>query len=158
MRTFVTVTSLLLAAACSEPAPESAPEADTESQAAPPDEPGSGIGGGASTLPAGADGTIPAELHGRWGLVPADCTSTRGDAKGLLTIGPRELKFYESRGLLGEVKPPEAGEFQASYAFTGEGMEWSRDIAFARGLDDNTLILRETGANAEPPLTYTRCN
>src|SRR4051812_2684079 len=26
---------------------------------------------------------IPTAIRGRWGLVPADCTSTRGDAKGL---------------------------------------------------------------------------
>src|SRR5687767_670720 len=37
-----------------------------------------------STIPAPA-AAIPAALHGRWGLTPADCTSTRGDAKGLLT-------------------------------------------------------------------------
>src|SRR5688500_4994135 len=29
---------------------------------------------------------IPAAFHGRWGMVPADCTSTKGDAKGLITI------------------------------------------------------------------------
>ena len=34
------------------------------------------------------DGPIPAALRGRWGMTPADCTSTRGDAKGLLEIGP----------------------------------------------------------------------
>lgn len=158
MRTFATATAMLLAAACSEPAPENATSTDAEAQAPMPVEPDSGIGDTAGPLPAPADGSIPAALHGRWGLVPADCTSTRGDAKGLLTIGPRDLKFYESRGVLDQVQPPKAGEFQASYAFTGEGMEWSREIAFARGPDDNTLILRETGENAEPPLTYTRCN
>jgi hypothetical protein len=42
---------------------------------------------------------IPAALHGRWGMTPADCTSTRGDAKGLLTIGPADLRFYESRAI-----------------------------------------------------------
>src|SRR6476659_3156800 len=40
------------------------------------------------TTPAGAPdaaaAAIPAALHGRWGLTPGDCTSTRGDAKGLL--------------------------------------------------------------------------
>ena len=29
---------------------------------------------------------IPAAFHGRWGMVPADCTSTRGDNKGLITV------------------------------------------------------------------------
>src|SRR5690349_16626028 len=42
---------------------------------------------------------IPASLQGRWGLSPMDCTSTRGDAKGLLIIGPADLKFYESRAV-----------------------------------------------------------
>ena len=40
-------------------------------------------------------GPIPAAIRGRWGLTPADCTSTRGDAKGLLEIGPDTLKCSE---------------------------------------------------------------
>src|SRR4051794_12959918 len=44
---------------------------------------------------------IPAALQGRWGLAPNDCTSTKGDAKGLLIVGPADVKFYESRATPG---------------------------------------------------------
>src|ERR671912_3002240 len=37
--------------------------------------------------PPGGVTSIPTQYHGRWGMVPADCTSTRGDAKGLIDIG-----------------------------------------------------------------------
>src|SRR5918996_4286908 len=42
--------------------------------------------GAAEPVDGAAPGKIPASLHGRWGLTPGDCTSTRGDAKGLLVI------------------------------------------------------------------------
>ena len=41
---------------------------------------------------------LPAAMRGRWGLTPMDCTSTRGDAKGLMIVGPSELRFYEFAG------------------------------------------------------------
>src|SRR3954452_16808212 len=63
----------------------SAPEKGTQAQTTVP-------------VPASA---IPPALHGRWGLTPMDCTSTRGDAKGLLIVGPADLKFYESRAVPG---------------------------------------------------------
>src|SRR5437868_4439151 len=53
----------------------------------------------ASTEQPAATVSIPAALQGRWGLAPNDCTSTRGDAKGLLVIGPDQLTFYESRAV-----------------------------------------------------------
>ena len=40
-------------------------------------------------------------LQGNWGMVPADCTSTRGDNKGLLRITATTLQFYESLGAAG---------------------------------------------------------
>ena len=46
---------------------------------------------------------IPAAFHGRWGMVPADCTSTRGDDKGLITVDANSIKFYESRATLAKV-------------------------------------------------------
>src|SRR3954467_10096462 len=56
-----------------------------------------------AAVPAGASPTpsasIPAALQGRWGLTPGDCTSTLGDAKGLLIVNATELRFYESRAM-----------------------------------------------------------
>src|SRR4029453_17530527 len=64
--------------------------------------------------------SIPAALHGRWGLVPVHCTSTRGDAKGFLIIGAEDLRFYESRAVpSGNLKIDEHS-ISGDFSFTGE--------------------------------------
>jgi len=102
--------------------------------------------------------SIPAQFHGRWGLNKADCTSTRGDAKGLLTINDARLTFYESRGTLAKVLGATANSFDARYGFSGEGQSWDRVERLTR---TNDKLQRRTDAQAgqEPPvnLTYTRC-
>lgn len=101
--------------------------------------------------------TIPAPFRGRWGLVPADCTSTRGDAKGLLTIDDSRLTLFESRGSLGRVDGNSpVDSFTANYRFTGEGMEWERVITLTR--TGNRLRRTEQGSGEGPvDLTYTAC-
>lgn len=69
---------------------------------------------------------IPATLHGRWGLSPRDCTSTLGDAKGLLIINPTELRFYESRAIPAPGVQTSPDSISGNFAFTGEGQEWVR--------------------------------
>ncbi|HEY6816500.1 MAG TPA: hypothetical protein VI168_13245 [Croceibacterium sp.] len=102
---------------------------------------------------------IPAVLRGRWGLVPADCTSTRGDAKGLLTIGDDKLQFYESVGTLDTIMEAEPTRIRASFDFEGEGMTWEREIVLDLQDDGTTLIRREYGEDAAPgPLRYAKCN
>ncbi len=145
----------LALAGCSDrkgPAPEtSASEAPASSPAAPA--PSASPAGGAA-----ASKEIPVALQGRWGLAPADCTSTRGDAKGLLTIGPDTLEFYESRAKLGQVKERDESRIRADFQFVGEGMSWSRDEGLEARDDGKTLIRREYGKDAAPdPLRYTRC-
>ena len=102
---------------------------------------------------------IPAQFRGRWGLTKADCTSTRGDAKGLLTIDDARLTFYESRGMLDKVLGATANSFDANYGFSGEGQEWQRVERLTR---TNAKLQRRTDAAAghEPPvnLTYSRCS
>lgn len=100
--------------------------------------------------------TIPAALQGKWGMVPADCTSTRGDAKGLLTIGPRTLKFYESVGTLATETDRGDSMIRGQFSFTGEGMTWTRDVSLSA--NGNVLTRTERGGD-EPggPFTYTRC-
>jgi hypothetical protein len=90
-------------------------------------------------------------------LVPADCTSTRGDAKGLITVGDRTIRFYESVGTLGEVRPATTAGFSGQFAFTGEGMTWQRQMALARTGDK--LRRTEPAADGQPAvnLTYTAC-
>lgn len=102
--------------------------------------------------------SIPQEVQGRWGLVRADCTTTRGDDKGLVTIGPDELKFYESHAKLGAIAERSDTRIRATFAFTGEGMEWMQDVVLDAQDDGKTLIRRDYGPDAMPgPLKYTRC-
>jgi hypothetical protein len=102
--------------------------------------------------------SIPRALRGAWGMVPGDCTSTRGDAKGLLRVSATTLTLYESVGRLGAVKDRSENTLRADYAFTGEGMEWMRDITLTASNGGNTLTRLDRGGE-EPggPFTYTRC-
>lgn len=133
--------ALLTLVGCSAEKADDAP-ADRASEATPP-----------ATVTA-----IPQAVQGRWGLVPADCTSTRGDAKGLLVIDATTLKFYESVATLGPVTENAAESIAASYAFTGEGQSWTLDISLEAQDGGKTLIRRDTGKDAAPAaLKYTRC-
>ena len=148
--------ALLALAACdggTQGAETSAEEARAE---------GNVVGGGAvsqpNAPPAETDG-IPAAMHGRWGLVPGDCTSTRGDAKGLLTISASELKFYESLGTLDTIEESAPTRIRASFDFEGEGMAWERDVVLDVQDQGATLIRREYGEDAAPgPFRYAKCN
>ena len=106
-----------------------------------------------------AEKTIPAALRGRWGLVAADCTSIRGDAKGLMTIGADSLRYYESVAKLSKVTERSATSLAAGFAFSGEGMEWQRDMTLKLQDGGKALVKQEFGADAVPgPLTYRHCS
>jgi hypothetical protein len=96
-------------------------------------------------------GIIPAQYQGRWGMVPADCTSTRGDAKGLMTIGDTSIRFHESTATLTSQRPAIATSFAGLFAFRGEGQSWEKVITFTR--------MGDTLKRAEPEgsFTYKRC-
>jgi hypothetical protein len=96
---------------------------------------------------------IPASLHGRWGLTPADCTSTRGDAKGLLIVSADSLKFYESVGRPAGTLKTSANSASGDFAFTGEGMTWKKYEALE--LQDNKLV--RTESDPMTSFTYARC-
>ena len=108
--------------------------------------------------PAGLPSSIPAQFHGRWGINRADCTSTRGDNKGLLTINAARLAFYESRGTPGKVLGTTANGFDANYAFTGEGQTWER-VERLKLVDGKLKRRTDAAVGQEPPvdLTYNRC-
>jgi len=97
---------------------------------------------------------IPASLHGRWGLTPADCTSTKGDAKGLLVISSDRLTFYESRALPARNIRTTSDTFGADFAFTGEGQSWTRfeTLRITKG----RLVRTESSPMAS--FTYARCD
>ena len=163
MRYFVLALVPLALTACQQepsPAPGATPTASASAAANPSP--------AASTLPAPAstagDGAgipefgIPVALQGNWGMVPADCTSTRGDAKGLLRISGTTLTFYESVGKLGTIKQRSDTSIRADFAFSGEGMTWNRDETLTVSNDDKMLTRTERGGD-EPggPFTYKKC-
>jgi hypothetical protein len=94
---------------------------------------------------------IPAQYHGRWGMVAADCTSTRGDAKGLIDISDQSIKFYEAVATLKEQRPAIATSFSGLFAFTGEGQSWQKVMTFTR-TGDTLKRAEEAGT-----FTYKRC-
>ncbi|MFK4872454.1 hypothetical protein [Novosphingobium sp. ZW T3_23] len=116
-----------------------------------------------ATMPASEPATlptaIPTALQGRWGLVDADCTSTMGDAKGLVTIDADTLKFYESVAKLGTIRSGSPTALDGEFAFTGEGQSWKLDVSLSSADDGKTLIRKDTGPDAMPgTLTYTKCS
>ncbi len=119
----------------------------------------------APTAPTGSEGaadqaekSIPMAMRGRWGLVAADCTSTRGDAKGLMTIEATSIRFYESVAKLAKVDQRSETALKANYAFSGEGMEWKRDMTLALQPGGKVLIKQEFGEDAPAgPYKYNRC-
>lgn len=106
-----------------------------------------------SASAAGPAAGIPAALHGRWGLGPGDCTSTRGDAKGLLIVGPAELRFYESRAIPAPGVQTSPDSISGNFAFTGEGQEWVKYETLE--LRDGKLIRTERDPVAS--FSYVRC-
>jgi hypothetical protein len=152
MRLTLALAATAILAACGAPADDGADPVATEAA------------DGASAATASAEPAvqtglgIPASMHGRWGLVPADCTSTRGDAKGLITVSAGEIRFYESVGQVDSASERSDTAFRGRFAFTGEGMQWTREMALALGADRTTLVRSEFGADAmAEPLTYTKC-
>lgn len=102
--------------------------------------------------------SIPNAMIGRWALVPADCTSTKGDAKGLMIIGAATLRFYESTASLAKVLARTDTMLRAQYAFSGEGMEWQRDMSLTLQDGGKVLIRQEFGKDAATgPFKYTSC-
>ena len=97
---------------------------------------------------------IPTTIQGRWGLVPGDCTSTRGDAKGLLVISADNLTFYESRAVPKGNVETSADSFSGDFAFTGEGQSWTRyqSLELQKG---GKLVRTESGPMAS--YTYAQC-
>ena len=95
---------------------------------------------------------IPSQYRGRWGMVPADCEQGRSDAKGLITIGEKSVRFYESTAMLKEQRPAIATSFSGLFAFTGEGQSWQKVMTFTR-TGDTLKRAEEQGT-----FTYQRCS
>ena len=159
---FLSSAALIALGACSKPAPAPEPAASEAVQAESSSDPivadAEATAAPSPDATATADATIPTAAQGRWGLVPADCTSTKGDAKGLLTVAATTLKFYESRGTLGKIAERSDTRLRATFALSGEGMTWTRDELLDVQDAGKTLIRREYGEDAAPgPFKYARC-
>lgn len=98
---------------------------------------------------------IPAAFHGRWGMVPADCTSTRGDNKGLITIDDKTIDFFESKGTLTKITLNAPENFTGTFAFTGEGQSWTNSQNLKLTGSSNTLVRSET--DVAQSYSYKRC-
>ena len=96
---------------------------------------------------------IPVALQGRWGLTPADCTTSLGDAKGLLVISGDSLRFYESRAVPSASVQVRGDSIRGDFRFTGEGETWTR---FER-LELNGANLVRTESNPAASYTYAKC-
>jgi hypothetical protein len=107
----------------------------------------------ATTAPAAL--AIPAAFQGRWGMVPDDCTSTRGDAKGLILIDDDSIKFFESNATLTKVTLNAPENFTGTFAFTGEGMNWTNSQNLKLTGSSNTLVRKQS--DIAQPFTYKRC-
>ncbi len=109
--------------------------------------------GGAAVNQASA-ASIPTALQGRWGMTPADCTSTRGDAKGLLIVRSNGLQFYESRAVPASNVEVSADSIGADFAYTGEGQTWTKFQTLT--LEKEKLVRTESSPMAS--FTYARCD
>ena len=163
MKQLIAVALLVFALAACKPSSEANnaaadvnAAAPTEIEALPPSEdvipPATDDGAANEATTANA---IPAAFQGRWGMVPADCTSTRGDNKGLITVDSSSIAFYESRATLAKVTTNAPENFTGDFRFTGEGRTWTKPQNLKLTASSNTLIRSET----EPAMsfTYKRC-
>jgi hypothetical protein len=96
---------------------------------------------------------IPAALHGRWGLNQADCTSQRGDAKGLVTISADRIRFYESVARPQKIFSSSDTRIHGQFDFQGEGMDWNNPMIWS--VEGNTLTRIDSEDKSR--LVYTRC-
>jgi len=162
---FATATALCLVAACGGPDPVGQSAENTTALPADLGEPAPTIpapdgsapeNATAAAAPLTTDGSIriPAMFHGRWGITPADCTSTRGDAKGLLVIDGSRMRFYESTAVpVGNTNSSD-DSFSADYRFTGEGQTWQRFESLE--LQDKKLV--RTTSRPMASYTYAKCS
>lgn len=106
---------------------------------------------GAMPVPPNPDPPIPRLYHGRWGLVPADCTSRAGDAKGLMIVDGETIRFYESLATAQEELVGPEGSYTGRFAIAGEGQQWQAVMRFTRSGD--TLTRSQDGSSYH----YSRC-
>jgi hypothetical protein len=159
MRLSFALILMVLLAACGSPDPvadnagnvTALPEVEQSSPSPSGAAPAQGTPAGNAVTAAVSE--IPADIRGRWGLTPRDCTSPLGDAKGLLVINATELRFYESRGVPAGDVQTSPDSISGDFAFTGEGQSWTRHVTLE--LRGGKLVRTERDPIAS--FNYVRC-
>jgi hypothetical protein len=101
---------------------------------------------------------IPEAMVGKWGIGLADCDPSTGADKGVMTVAPDSLKFFESSAQLAAVVSGNATRIRAAFAFAGEGTNWTREEELTLQSGGKSLIRRELGGSSPmAPATYIRC-
>ena len=156
---FISLALVGALAACGKPDPVAdnatavnLPVASSEAQPTPLGGPPDNATDSATNAPATA-ALIRAALQGRWGLTPGDCTSTRGDAKGLLVVSSNELRFYESRAVPSPGAQADSDSINGNFDYTGEGESWTKFETLERKKDK----LVRTESNPAASYTYAKC-
>lgn len=105
-----------------------------------------------------ADQTNPAAIRGRWAIDAADCAKRPGTDLTVLTIDAAKLRFHESDGELAKVRDVGLRWIVADYSFSGEGMEWDRQMRLEVSDDGKALVRHDMDEGAAaPPMRYMRC-
>ena len=156
----MTIASVATLVACSGRdvvAPEANNISSSEVDVLPPDEsattPSNDLANSVDEPVAETTNTIPAAFVGRWGLTPMDCTSTNGDAKGLLIVSASDLKFYESRAVPTQTAQSGTDSISGDFNYTGEGQTWTKFESLKAKGDQ----LVRTESNPTASFTYARC-
>ena len=98
---------------------------------------------------------IPPSFVGRWGMTKADCDPDSMAVKGLLTITPDALKFWESKGRVQRIVHHSPYDISLDLDLTGEGQSWTNTTRLT--LDAATTVLIRTEAGKPDHYRYQRC-
>jgi hypothetical protein len=102
------------------------------------------------------DYEIPTSFVGRWGLTLGDCNPDNMADKGLLTIKPDKLVFYESKGSIGAISRHSPYDITLRLDMTGEGQSWTNVMHLV--LDAASTRLERTEVSAPNTVyRYKRC-
>jgi hypothetical protein len=96
---------------------------------------------------------LPPGFVGRWGMTKADCDPNSLVVKGLLTITPDRLKFWESKGSVQRIVRHSPYDVTLELAMTGEGQSWTSTTRLTLDAAATQLVRAENSHSYR----YQRC-
>jgi len=96
---------------------------------------------------------IPTSFVGRWGMTKADCDPDSPAVKGLLTITPKGLKFWESEGDVADITRHSPYDITLRLDMTGEGQSWTSTTRLTLDAAATQLVRTENNRSYR----YQRC-